>query len=282
MNAGRLRHGADRYREALSQLRNGVRDWGHSPSCRSPQREPVDVSIVVVGQVKSGKSSLINALLGERRARTNELPVTQTVKPYRLQLPDSPDRLTLWDTIGYCHDELPEHNMDKTLAAFEEADLVLLVMDATSSARRPDIEMLRAMRKWFEARRRLKPPPVLGVLTHIDGLPPVREWDPPYDWEHPSSLKEQNIQRMIEFNRQQFGELLASAIPLCTDVDRDRVYGLDSWLLPAIVALLDESRACAVIRSLHNEVDRAALWKVLQQLHNVGQQLLKSWGRDAV
>jgi predicted GTPase len=281
MNGGRLRGGAERYREAVTQIRgelSGEAPGSEASGLTSPvPHGMVDVAIVVVGQVKAGKSSLINALLGERRAETRVSPVTERVEKYALELADSPNRLTLWDTAGYSGDDSKVAPTGETLRALEEADLVLLAMDASVPARTPDVALLRAMSKWFAARRRRKSPPILGVLTHIDGLPPVREWSPPYDWVHAVSPKERNIQLAVEYNRDEFRELLDGVLPACTDVDRNREYGVREWLLPVIVALLDEARACAVVRSLQNEIDSDPLGKVLQQLRRAGIGLLMSY-----
>jgi GTPase SAR1 family protein len=62
-----------------------------------------EVTVALVGQVKAGKSSLVNALLGEQRARTDVLPATGGVERYQLQPPDIPTRLVLLDTVGYAH-----------------------------------------------------------------------------------------------------------------------------------------------------------------------------------
>ncbi|MFO0841240.1 MAG: GTPase [Gemmataceae bacterium] len=60
-------------------------------------------SITILGQVKAGKSSLINALLGEQRARTGVVPTTDGVERYELLTPGVPTRLVLNDTVGYAH-----------------------------------------------------------------------------------------------------------------------------------------------------------------------------------
>ena len=61
-------------------------------------QEPMQ--ILVMGQVKSGKSSLINALLGEMRAPVDTLPATDIVDLYECQ-PDGLPLVILRDTPGY-------------------------------------------------------------------------------------------------------------------------------------------------------------------------------------
>ena len=61
-------------------------------------QEPLQV--LVVGQVKAGKSSLINALLGEQRAPVDTLPATDDVDLYECQ-PEGLPPIILRDTPGY-------------------------------------------------------------------------------------------------------------------------------------------------------------------------------------
>ena len=62
------------------------------------------MTIAVFGQVKAGKSSLINALLGEQRAVTDVLPTTAGVARYDLHPKGIPSHLVLLDTVGYGHE----------------------------------------------------------------------------------------------------------------------------------------------------------------------------------
>ena len=95
--SGRLRIGVRRYRElVLGQSGDGLP--------QAPTEDAADqvhrVTITVMGQVKAGKSSLINALLGEQRAQTDVLPATSEITRYELQPEGVPTRLVLLDTVG--------------------------------------------------------------------------------------------------------------------------------------------------------------------------------------
>ena len=279
MHSGRLRGGADKYRAAMKKLR------AHQDAAApyvAPDKaevqlgatEPVEVTVAVVGQVKAGKSSLVNALLGERMAATDVLPLTQGIERYRLELSQTRDRLVLLDTVGYGADELTKRQFQEIHDACREADLVLLVLRANSPAREPDLRLTQEISEWFGSQLRLKPPPVLAVLTHIDGLSPIMEWSTPYDWLAGSGAKERSIQAAINYTREQFGGHLAGIIPVCADVDRGRAYGAHQWLLPAMIALLDQARAGALIRMLHNESDSERVRRIFTQLYNVGTGIL--------
>jgi predicted GTPase len=149
-------------------------------------------------------------------------------------------------------------------------------MNANSPAREPDREMLATLADWFEVRKELKPIPVLGVLTHIDLLSPVMEWSPPYDWQSGKRPKEISIREAVEYNRELFEATLAGVVPVCADVDRERVFGVEEFVLPAITTLLDNARACSVLRTLHEEMNQDRAQRVVKQFWNVGKTLVQA------
>jgi hypothetical protein len=167
LNSGRLRVGARRYRELLE--RHGPEALTRDETTPSPptplppggeglgvradgSEQIAQVTFAVLGQVKAGKSSLINALLGERRAATNVLPETAEITRYDLKLPDIPTRLSILDTVGYGHTGPRQDQLKATQEAARQSDVLLLVMQARNPARQADLEMMQALRKWFEDR----------------------------------------------------------------------------------------------------------------------------------
>ena len=93
LNSGRLRVGASRYRELVEQMQRQrlttTRRWRSRAAGPFPAADgdPADaiaqVTITIIGQTKVGKSSLINALLGEQRARTGVVPADRLHRPLR-------------------------------------------------------------------------------------------------------------------------------------------------------------------------------------------------------
>ena len=132
------------------------------------QEEPLQ--ILVAGQVNSGKSSLINALLGEMRAPVDTIPATQQVDLYECQ-PRGLPRIILRDTPGYgtVADKLVP--FARLCREIEECDLLVMVLSAQSAARRADRELLDDVREHFRRDPKRIMPPVVYVLTHIDKLP---------------------------------------------------------------------------------------------------------------
>jgi hypothetical protein len=277
LNSGRLKVGARRYRELLRT--HGPAEEGAVPPAEPSPGEPAPsehvrrVTITLAGQVKVGKSSLVNALLGERRAVTDVLPVTAAIARYELQPESVPSRLVLLDTVGYGHRGPRPDQLRATTEAAQQSELMLLVLHARNPARQADEALLKELRGWFAERPELRRQPILAVVTHIDLLSPALEWSPPYDWQKPQRPKEQQIAQAVAAVREQLGEYLAGVIPVCTA--EGKVYGVEEWLLPAVTALLDEMHAVALVRCLRAEIDAGKVRRVFDQLLAAGKELAK-------
>lgn len=263
--SGRLKVGVQRYRELVQPpLAEAV----------EPAQTP-QVAITLLGQTKVGKSSLINALLGEQRAHTDVLPDTEMVTRYELSLEDVPTRLVFFDTVGYGHEGPKKDRVKETRDAALRSELLILVLHARNPARAADAKMLQEIAGWYAERPDLKPPPILAVLTHIDLLSPMMDWSPPYHWEEPTRPKEQQIAEAVAAVRDQLGDDLAYVAPVCTA--EGKVYGIEEWCLPALVSLLDEARGVAVVRALRGEADQGKVRRVFQQLAAVGKGAIHLW-----
>jgi predicted GTPase len=277
LNSGRLRVGASRYR-ALVEKYMGPAEGGGDGRGTDPAEDVRQVTVTLLGQVKAGKSSLVNALLGEQRARTDVLPATSEVERYELKTPGIPTKLVLLDTVGYGHAGPRADQVPATRDAARQSDLLLLVLHARNPARQADLLMLEGLRDWFAANPDLKKPPLLAVVTHIDLLSPALEWAPPYDWQRPKRPKEQNLHDAVAAVRQALGEYVSGVVPVCTAAGK--VYGIDEWLLPAVAERLDEAHGVALLRCLRAEVDTGKVRKVFQQLLRAGRELARiTWDR---
>jgi predicted GTPase len=274
LNSGRLRIGLPRYRELLRRQREADGRLGPAPPREAPAEAPVEdvrrVTLTLMGQVKAGKSSVVNGLLGEQQARTDVLPATSEVTRYELQPEGIPTRLVLLDTVGYGHAGPREDQVKATSEAAQQSDLLLLVLHARNPARQADLAMLQQLAAWFAARPDLKMPRVLAVLTHIDLLSPAMDWSPPYNWEQPQRPKEKSIDAALAAVREQLGEYLVGVVPVCTAAGK--VYGIEEWLLPALAEMLDEAHAVGLLRVLRIEFDKEKVRKVFRQMKAVAKE----------
>jgi hypothetical protein len=270
LQSGRLRVGAKRYRELTSGTATLDEKLTGAGKVEKPVEAVRQVTVTLMGQTKAGKSSLVNALLGEQRAVADVLPATAGVERYDLHPGEVPARLVLLDTVGYGHAGPRADQVQATQDAARQSDLLLLVLHAANPGRQADLELLRALKEWYLNHPELKRPPVLAVVTHIDLLKPSLEWSPPYDWQQPKRPKEIHIQQALAAVREQLGDLLAGIVPVC--VEKGKVYGIDDFLLPAIAARLDEVVGVALLRALRAEADVGKVTKVFHQLLASGKE----------
>jgi predicted GTPase len=282
--SGRLKVGVTRYRELTAQHAHKPGEPGPPPtaaaaapaeevksSAPTPVAPPGSVTICVIGQVKAGKSSLINAVLGERKAATDILPLTNQVTRYDLVSPGVPAHLGLLDTTGYGHMGATADNVQATGEAVQDSDLVLLVAHARNPARKADVEFLARLRDWFANRPHLRFPPMLVVLTHVDLLTPAMEWAPPYDWVAGTRTKERSMSDAVASARESFPDALG-IVPCRTNAGGE--WGVQEELLPEVVALLGEAKAVALLRCLHAEAEEGKVKKVFSQLWAAGRKAL--------
>lgn len=274
LHSGRLRVGASRYRELLAQHRQPV------PTVNTDVAPAREVTIALLGQVKAGKSSLVNALLGEQKASTDVLPLTNEITRYQLQPPGIDSRLVLLDTTGYGHEGPREDQVRETEEAARQADVLFLVLHARNPARAVDVQLLDRLRAWFAANPNLRLPPIVGVMTHIDLLMPAMEWSPPYDWREPKRTKEEQIQLAVRAANEQFGDRLTAIVPVCAATGK--IYGVDQELLPAIASRLGEARAVALLRCLKAEADTGKVRKLFRQLFDVGVEATRIVWQNAL
>jgi predicted GTPase len=267
LNSGRLRVGAMRYRQLT----------GKEVVAAGPDTEAADeikaITITILGQVKAGKSSFVNAVLGEQRAKTDVLPATAEVTKYSLQHADIPNQLLLLDTVGYGHEGPRADQVKKTGEWAKQSDLIVLVTHARNPARQADLTMLSELKAWFTKRPDLRMPPVIGVMSHIDLLSPSMEWKPPYDWQVPTRPKEKQIHEALGVFKEQLGTYLAAEAPVCTAPGK--IFGIDEFFLPELTSLLDDAHAIAFLRCLKAEVNAQKIRKVFHQLLEVGKGLMR-------
>lgn len=275
LNSGRLRVGAKRYQELMARHADpGARGEGQEVREDEPSHHPTTpppVTLAVVGPVKAGKSSLVNALLGEQLAASDVLPLTPGATKYTLREPGQP-AFTLVDTAGYGNDGPTDADLAAALDAAAAADLLILATPANSAARKPEVDFLTKLRAAFAARPQLRMPPTLLALTKADQLSPKAEWNPPYDWRAGTRPKELTMRDAAAAAREQFGAMVGEAVPMCAAVGRE--WGVRDDLLAAVAGQLGDARGVGLLRALHAEA-AADKWKRAGgQLLSAGKVLL--------
>lgn len=267
---GTGRHAIDLYSGQLL-LDHAPSPGNKARSPTSPEPPPEEpFRVLLLGQTGSGKSSLINALLGKYQARTDTLSHTWAFAAYRLQRPGLPVTMLL-DSPGYASD-LPAAAIKALDRELLRADLVLLVCAAHHAGRAADRDILDHLRALYRARPERNPPALLCVVNFIDRLRPPREWSPPYDFDTDASAKARSIRDAVTT----VAELLAldetQIVPVRTDAGK--VYNVTESLLPRIRASLeDDAERARYLRWLRDQQQSMHWRKVLRQTGKAGRLL---------
>jgi len=234
---------------------------------------------LILGQVKAGKSSLVNALFGELQAATDSVPTTTQLTPYVLERPDLAGSVLLYDMGGYEDPSAPRERKEQALQEATRSDLIILVISAVNVAREPDRQLLADLSAHFLARPETRQPPVIVALTHIDLLRPPLAWSPPYDIVAPTSPKARSIRGALEAVASDLGIAPSDIAPLC--LLPERLYNVEEALLPLLAQVLPEAKRVLLLRSLKTRRDQEH-WELLwRQARATGQFLWEIGGEVA-
>ncbi len=228
---------------------------------------PGPLRLVVAGQTNAGKSSLINALLGDVAAAVDVLPVTREFTRYTLAHDDVPEA-EIVDAPG-----LDASTMAQAIDVACEADCLVWVIAAHRPDRGQDRAALDAIRERFAALPARTMPPVIAVMTHIDRLSPAREWQPPYDIAVPQRPKEAAIRGALDIAANDLAVAVEDIVPARLQPLED-AYNVELiWAL--LAARFEAAQRGRALRILLSAPKRD--WKrVLKQAGGAGRIVLKS------
>lgn len=102
------------------------------------------IRIALVGQPNVGKSSLLNALLGQERAIVTDIPgTTRDILDEETVLHGVPVRLVDTAGIRAADDEVERIGVNRAKEAMEQADLILLLLDGTKPLTGEDSSLIK-------------------------------------------------------------------------------------------------------------------------------------------
>ena len=196
--------------------------------------EQKPVNILLVGRTGAGKSSLINTLFQADRAEVDVLPSTDEIKNYQWQT-EIGEILNLWDTPGY--EQANRTDLRELVLDYAKtADLLLLVTPALDPALQMDVDFLQDMKG------EIADLPAIVIVTQVDRLRPMREWQPPYDLVWGERAKEKSIREATQYRAEILGDFCGQVLPVVTaDIKSNRT----AWNVDAISLSLVEAIAPA-------------------------------------
>ncbi|MCU6668325.1 50S ribosome-binding GTPase [Enterobacteriaceae bacterium H4N4] len=145
MSAADLFHTYDLTAKLAGQYSELSREFAALQKQFDDKRNQPDASIMVYGVYNAGKSTLINALVGERVAKTGDIPLTDRVDAYRWH------NSMILDTPGV---DAPLKHEAVTREQMLKADAVIFVVNPSGAAEEEKtlqvlIEILQAKKKLF-------------------------------------------------------------------------------------------------------------------------------------
>ena len=203
------------------------------------------VKIILVGRTGAGKSSLINTLFQASLAEVDILPSTEQIKTYTWKTPTN-EILNLLDTPGYEQVNRPELR-SQVLDYAATADLLLLVTPALDPTLQMDLDFLQTLKQ------DLPDLSAIGIVTQVDRLRPIREWNPPYNWQEGTQPKEKSIREATNYRVQQLGDICELILPIVTE---DLSSNRPAWNIEALsielVQAIAPSKQLRLARFLRN------------------------------
>ncbi len=166
-----------------------------------------DIKIAIIGRVNVGKSSLLNALIGEERSVVSDVAGT-TIDPVDESFAYKDKTFTFVDTAGIRKrgkiDGIERHALQRTQRMLETADIALLVLDASEPFKELDEKIAHLVDKF-----------ALGCIIVLN------KWD----------IAAEDYDKNVELVRDRFKFLSYAPIITLSALSHKRVHKINDMIL---------------------------------------------------
>ena len=199
------------------------------------ENEQEDPCILILGATGVGKSSLINAIFGEKLRAVNTIQsTTREFSTHEYEIDGT--KILITDSPGYGEVSYDEQYSKAVVDEAKISHAVTLVLKADEKGYERDRQIIGSASKDpdFSLEK-----PLLIALNQIDKIKPSREWNPPYEWEAPprddASEKVRNIKEKVALVKDQFKAVIGKretiVIPTMSDAEEGSLFGIDIFKL---------------------------------------------------
>ncbi len=81
------------------------------------------------------------------------------------------------------------------------------------------------------------------------------------------------MREAVTYVRELLGTRVAGVVPACTDVAHGRQYGVEQWVLPALLNLLPQAKSKQLLDALYDQRETSRVTQLMTQLYRAASLL---------
>jgi len=169
------------------------------------ESEQENPHFLVLGATGAGKSSLINRVFRTDLHKVCDVESTTRIFSTTKYQASQKNEILITDSPGYGEVGHDEEYSQAIVTESRKCHVIILVLKADEKGYQRDLDIITEV---FANPEFDQEKPLIIALNQIDKLPPVRDWEPPFDLNEPiddnDSVKVKNIKAKLQLVREQF------------------------------------------------------------------------------